>query len=95
MKKKRTQPRSNTRHGVSREAISLCHDTICNDIEKERQKAKSWSDLQNVKTDSRWRAGTCKICGEHYDYCLTNYHASKHGFKNAEEMIQAGAVIFD
>ena len=97
MKTIRTQKRSSLRNTPSREleAIARCHNKVCYEIEKERKQFHSWRDLQNTKQVSRWKAGTCKICGEYMACCITNYHASLHGFKNAEEMIEAGAVIFD
>jgi hypothetical protein len=92
----RTQKRSSIRHsGKEAEAVSDCHNAVCSQIEKEKKRIHSWHDLQNTKSVSRWRAGTCLICGEYMSGCITHYHAELHGFKSAEEMIEAGAIRFD
>lgn len=52
-------------------------------------KTYQWS--AKSKSALAWTAGRCKICGECYEV-LTNYHAERHGFKNKQEMIKAGAV---
>lgn len=75
--------------------IDICHNTACADIEKQRVKAKAWNDLQNTRHNSRWRAGTCLICGEYMEYCITNYHAQLHGYKSAEAIIRAGKICFE
>ena len=75
--------------------IDICHNTACTDIEKKRIKAKAWNDLQNTRHNSRWRAGTCLICGEYMEYCITNYHARLHGYKSAEALIRAGKICFE
>lgn len=75
--------------------IDICHNTACADIEKKRIKAKAWNDLQNTRHNSRWRAGTCLICGEYMEYCITNYHARLHGYKSAEALIRAGKICFE
>lgn len=75
--------------------IDICHNTACADIEKQRVKAKAWNDLQNTRHESRWRAGTCLICGEYMEYCITNYHAKLHGYKSAEDLIAAGQIAFE
>ena len=75
--------------------IDICHNTACADIEKKRIKAKAWNDLQNTRHNSRWRAGTCLICGEYMEYCITNYHAQLHGYKSAEALIRAGKICFE
>ena len=77
------------------EQIQSCHHAACADIEKQRVKAKAWNDLQNTRHESRWRAGTCLICGEYMEYCITNYHAQLHGYKSAEDLIAAGQIIFE
>lgn len=43
------------------------------------------------KKVSRWNSGVCSICGEWVE-CITQEHAKKHGFKNADEMAQKGIV---
>lgn len=75
--------------------IDICHNTACADIEKKRIKAKAWNDLQNTRHESRWRAGTCLICGEYMEYCITNYHAQLHGYKDAEALIKDGKICFE
>jgi hypothetical protein len=75
--------------------IDICHNTACADIEKKRIKAKAWNDLQNTRHNSRWRAGTCLICGEYMEYCITNYHAQLHGYKDAEALIKDGKICFE
>lgn len=94
---KRTLQKSHGRHtpSVLLEQIQRSHDTVCTDIAKKKQKIKAWSDLQNTKKVSRWRPGLCVICGEHMDYCITNYHAGLHGYKSADALIRAGKIIFD
>ena len=96
MKAIRTQKRSSIRHsGREAEAVAKCHKTVGSQIEQDKKRIHSWHDLQNTKTVSRWRAGTCLICGEYMAGCITHYHAGLHGFKSAEEMIEAGAIRFD
>ena len=94
---KRTLTRSSTRHTNSAlaEQIENCHNAACHDIENTIRRGKAWNDLKNTKHISRWKAGTCAICGEYMEYCITNYHAGLHGYKSAEAMIKAGKVIFD
>ena len=96
MKTIRTRRKSNIRTDC-REAkiVADCHNALCSQIEKEKKRIHSWHDLQNTKSVSRWRAGTCLICGEYMAGCITHYHAELHGFKSAEEMIEAGAIRFD
>jgi hypothetical protein len=77
------------------EQIQSCHHAACADIEKQRVKAKAWNDLQNTRHESRWRAGTCLICGEYMEYCITNYHAQLHGYKDAEALIKDGKICFE
>jgi hypothetical protein len=43
------------------------------------------------KRPSRYRCGICNICGEWVEM-ITQEHAHRHGFKNADEMAQAGVV---
>ena len=92
-----TRKRSSTRHTPSAliEQIDRCHRISCADIERLKVKLQAWKDLRNTRYESRWKAGTCAICGEHMEYCITNYHAGLHGYKSAEAMIKAGKVIFD
>ena len=42
-------------------------------------------------TANRWRAGICSICGEYMTY-ISEDHAHKHGFANADEMAKAGVM---
>jgi hypothetical protein len=97
MQKKTMVKRSSARHIPSAlaEQIDKCHSVACEDIEKQKIKFQAWKDLRNTKHESRWKAGTCAICGEYMEYCITNYHAGLHGYKSAEAMIRAGKVIFD
>ena len=46
-----------------------------------------------VKQRSRWQSGICKICGEYFD-CITNEHAHRHGFPNADAMAKSDVVDF-
>jgi hypothetical protein len=75
--------------------IDICHNAACADIEKQRVKAKAWNDLYNTRHASRWKSGTCLICGEYMEYCITNYHAQLHGYKSAEALIRAGKICFE
>jgi hypothetical protein len=78
------------------EQIRVFHDVSCDEIEDGiKEKRPIWTNLKNTRYESRWRAGTCAICGEHMEYCITHYHAGLHGYKSAEELIKAGKVIFD
>ena len=97
MNTKRMLKRSSTRHtpSVVAEQVSKCHEVACYDIEAEYNKQKAWSNLQNTHHESRWKAGTCLICGEYMQYCITNYHANLHGYKTAEDLIKAGMIAFD
>jgi hypothetical protein len=58
-------------------------------IERENHRKKPL--VMRQKKPSRWRAGVCKICGESFTY-ISQDHAHKHGFANADEMAQAGVV---
>lgn len=40
---------------------------------------------------TRWRAGVCKLCGEWSTY-ISQEHAHRHGFKDADEMAKAGVM---
>ena len=77
------------------EKIQSENQEICADIEKQYTRIKAFASLKNTRHASRWKAGTCKICGEYMEYCITNYHARLHGYKSAEALIKAGKVIFD
>ena len=94
---KRMLTKSSTRHTASAlaEQIDSCHAAACHDIENTKRRGVIWADLQNTKHASRWRPGTCLICGEHMDYCITHYHAQLHGYKRAEDLIKAGVIVFD
>ena len=43
------------------------------------------------KRPTRWRRCVCDICGKYEPY-ISQDHAHSHGFKNANEMAQAGVV---
>ena len=43
------------------------------------------------KKPSKFRCGICSICGEWVEM-ITQDHAHRHGFKNADEMARAGVV---
>lgn len=40
---------------------------------------------------TRWRSGTCRLCGEWSTY-ISQEHAHRHGFKDADEMAKAGVM---
>ena len=44
------------------------------------------------KRATRWRGSVCSICGKYEPSYISNEHAHEHGFKNANEMAQAGVV---
>lgn len=67
--------------------------TVCEMIERDRKNRGKQPILLPVKKRSRWQSGICKICGEYFD-CITNEHARRHGFKNADEMAKSDAVDF-
>jgi hypothetical protein len=71
--------------------IRVVHDIICDEIEK---KPDYRLHLPKSKKPTRWSSGVCKLCGEHMD-CITHLHAERHGYKSAEDLIAAGAIIFD
>ena len=53
---------------------------------------KDWhAPLPEQKHVTRWRAGTCTICGEWSTY-ISQDHAHRHGYKNADEMAHAGVM---
>lgn len=66
---------------------------VCEMIEQDNRKEEKPPILLPVKKRSRWQSGICKICGEYFD-CITNEHAHRHGFKNADEMAKSDAVDF-
>lgn len=43
------------------------------------------------KAVTRWRAGTCRLCGEWSTY-ISQEHARRHGFRDADEMAKAGVM---
>ena len=65
----------------------------CEMIERDNRMKEKKPVILAVKKCSRWQSGICKICGEYFD-CITQDHAHKHGFKNADEMAQSDAVDF-
>lgn len=95
MKTKHMIKKSSARNSTIAEQVSKCHDIVCDDIERQMTKLKAWSNLKNTQYESRWKAGTCKICGEHMEYCITHYHAQLHGYKRAEDLIKADMIKFD
>lgn len=81
-KRGRTQPRPvNDRRHVAQ--------IVCGEIENA---TKDWhAPLPEQKHVTRWRAGTCTICGEWSTY-ISQDHAHRHGYKNADEMAHAGVM---
>lgn len=65
----------------------------CEMIERDNCSRKKKPVVIASKKRSRWQSGICKIFGEYFD-CITQDHAHKHGFKNADEMAQSDAVDF-
>lgn len=65
----------------------------CEMIERDNYSRKKKPVVIASKKRSRWQSGICKICGEYFD-CITQEHAHRHGFKNADEMAQSDAVDF-
>lgn len=43
------------------------------------------------KVATRWRSGTCRLCGKWSTY-ISQEHARRHGFKDADEMAKAGVM---
>ena len=68
------------------------HNISCNMIEHEVKKPHMT--LPKSKHKTRWSGGTCTICNEYMD-CITHFHAAKHGFNSAEELIEAGYIKFN
>ena len=81
-KRQMTQPRPlNDRRHVS--------GIVCGEIENER---KNWhSATPRQKCITRWRSGTCTLCGEWSTY-ISQDHAHRHGYQNADEMAHAGIM---
>ena len=46
---------------------------------------------KNNNVKSRWNSGICSLCGKWVEM-ITQEHAKKHGFKNADEMVKAGVI---
>lgn len=90
---KRTRKTGYNKPRALKEQISKCHDISCNMIERDRLR-KPGLTMPKPKHLTRWCSGFCKLCGEHMD-CITHLHAESHGYKSAEELIEAGAIIFD
>lgn len=67
--------------------------TVCEMIERDQKNKNKPPIVLSVKKRSRWQSGICKICGEYFD-CITQEHAHRHGFKNADEMAQSDVVDF-
>ena len=65
----------------------------CKMIERDNHLKEKKPVILAAKKRSGWQSGICKICGEYFD-CITQDHAHKHGFKNADEMAQSDAVDF-
>jgi hypothetical protein len=72
--------------------VRECHDVSCGMIEWENRKPTMT--MPQPKHITRWCSGVCKICHEHMDM-LTNYHASTHGYKSADEMVKDGKYAFE
>ena len=43
------------------------------------------------KRKTRWDSGVCSLCGQWVDM-ITQEHAHRHGFKNADDMARAGII---
>jgi len=65
------------------------HEALCESIE--RNSRENSSPMAPIKHKTRWTGGVCLICGEYMEV-ITNMHAEKHGFKSADDMINAGKV---
>lgn len=63
--------------------------TLCDMIERDRHRHPALIIRQTHTT--RWRAGICSICGE-YSSFVSQEHAHRHGFKDADEMAKSGVV---
>ena len=92
MNEKRTRKMSTKKPKEVSSLIQQCHDIACCDIERDNKKPSM--NLPKPKHMTRWSSGFCKLCGEHMD-CITHLHAEKHGYKRAEDLIAAGAIVFD
>ena len=72
--------------------IRRCHEMSCNRIEGDQAKPSPLANItMKTKTPTRWHRGVCSICGEWCEM-ITNEHAHRHGFKDADEMARAGVV---
>ncbi len=72
--------------------IRRCHEVSCNKIESRPQKPEALAGVRRkTKHHTRWTPGVCSICGEWCDM-ITQEHAHRHGFQDADEMAQAGVV---
>ena len=83
------QPRHMSIPYTLAKGIRQCHEVTCNKIES---KPPSFSDITRKNGHhTRWMKGLCSICGEWCEM-ITQEHAHRHGFKNADEMARAGIV---
>lgn len=93
MKEKRTRKTGYHKPRTLEVQMRFNHDVSCSMIERDRLRKPPMT-MPSPRHTSRWCSGCCRICGEHME-CVTNLHAEKHGYKNANEMIKAGQIIFD
>jgi hypothetical protein len=92
MNEKRTRKTGYHKPRALSAQIQRCHDVSCNMIEHDTKKPSI--NLPKPKKKTRWSSGFCKLCGEHME-CVTHLHAESHGYKSAEEFIEAGNYAFD
>ena len=97
---KRTIKQHNTTmRGFAGKQVRRCNQAIYTQIDHEKYNEEHGvSPLSkqtfNHKKKSRWCPGYCKLCGEYMEV-ITHLHAAEHGYKSAEEFIEAGNVIFE
>lgn len=90
---KRTRKANSRLSTENRKIVNRCHDISCNEILRQDRFKPSplCSITMKVKKRTKYTSGICNICGEWCDM-ITEEHARKHGFKNADDMAKAGVV---
>ena len=81
--------KTNKNNRVTRKDIGLSTIKMIDDENKPPQIVRK----TEFKKPTRFSPGFCKICGERFSM-ITNSHAEKHGFRNANEMANSDKVVF-
>ena len=75
--------------------IRRWHNVACEVAErdiKEKDKPMAFIGItMKTKHPTRFTSGVCRICGEWVEM-ITQDHAHRHGFKNADEMAKQGVI---